>query len=389
MSPSDNAGTESLLDCLYDAVMSPDGFQSFIAMLGMVFQVRGVCLLIRNAETLDAKSLWLHGITQEFIQEYSLEFASEDMLAQHLITAPIARFYASNLDVPGIENLADTSFYRKFLVPQDMAYAAGCIVLREGVWQTELYLQRTSRHSPFSPDEIERLNLLVPHLQRAIQMRQRFIEMQFDQNVLAGGLDVLAMPTLLFDEYGRVAHFNRSAAPLLNDRSYFWLEFGQIQTCDPVTTRKLQFELGNAIRISRGDDIAFTSVLLLPRPGRMPLMMMLAPVHLKVSPVRQGAALLFISDPENTPGVTTDSVRSLFGLTAAEAELAVALCGGQTLEKVARERGTSIHTIRSQLKSLFNKTGTRRQADLVSLLLSSPAYFVAQDALRPRIAPAD
>ena len=82
-------------------------------------------------------------------------------------------------------------------------------------------------------------------------------------------------------------------------------------------------------------------------------------------------------DPETVPAVTHDLIRKLFGLTEAEAELAVALCGGKTLDDAATERGTSVHTTRSQLKSIFGKTGTKRQADLVSLLLASPAYFLA------------
>ena len=59
------------------------------------------------------------------------------------------------------------------------------------------------------------------------------------------------------------------------------------------------------------------------------------------------------------------------------ASLAVALCGGRSLEEASRERGTTLNTVRSQLKSIFGKTGTHRQADLVSVLLASPAYFLS------------
>ena len=40
--------------------------------------------------------------------------------------------------------------------------------------------------------------------------------------------------------------------------------------------------------------------------------------------------------------------------------------------------GIGKETARSQLKSIFIKTGTKRQSELVSMLLASPAYFVAQ-----------
>ncbi|RZI95373.1 MAG: helix-turn-helix transcriptional regulator [Rubrivivax sp.] len=111
----------------------------------------------------------------------------------------------------------------------------------------------------------------------------------------------------------------------------------------------------------------------------MPLVLMLAPLRLRNAARLHGAALLFVFDPEATPSITADTVRQLFGLSKREAEVAAALCSGRTLDELAAERGTSINTVRTQLKSVFNKTGTSRQADLVSLLLASPAYFLAQD----------
>jgi DNA-binding CsgD family transcriptional regulator len=107
-------------------------------------------------------------------------------------------------------------------------------------------------------------------------------------------------------------------------------------------------------------------------------MLMIAPLQLAGPAPTHGAALLFAFDPEATPSVTVDLVRRLFALSEAEAELSVALCCGKTLDDVATQRGTSINTIKSQLKSIFLKTGTKRQSELVSLLLASPAYFLAQ-----------
>lgn len=191
--------------------------------------------------------------------------------------------------------------------------------------------------------------------------------------LLAGSLDVLAMPTLLFDGSGRVVHSNRSAGALLAGRQSLWLEHGHLVTRDVEVTRKLGLELSKALRASPGQTAAWNGVVSLPRRGRMPLLLMLAPMRL------QAAALLFVFDPEATPSITAGMVRRLFGLSPREAEVAAALCSGRTLDDLAAERGTSINTVRTQLRSVFNKTGTSRQTDLVSLLLTSPACFLAQD----------
>jgi len=381
MNPVRRPNHDYVLSCLYDGVMAPTGFQAFIEAFGAAFQLKGVAMFIRNAHTHEVKGLWLHGMTQQGWESYALEYAGEDILASHIMASPIAHFYASNLDVPNPEHFAEFRFFREWVVPQGIAYAAGAVVLREGPWLTEVFVQRAPHQPPFTRPEMEQLNLLMPHLQRAIQMRQRFADLQLGQNFLAGGLDVLAMPTLLFNEYNLVVHHNRSAATLLAQGDTLHIDNGHLQTPDPALTRKLSLEIGNAVRASRGDGGdggELQSVVLLPRSGRMPLMLMIAPLQLTDNPPGQGAALLFAFDPETTPSITVDRVRGLFLLSEAEAELAVALCGGKTLDEVASERGTSINTIKSQLKNIFSKTGTKRQTELVSLLLASPAYFLAQ-----------
>ena len=368
--------TPSLLGSLYDGVMLPNGFQDFVESLCRVFESKSATLLTRNSGTQDVKGLWIFGSS---LDSYVEEYAGEDMLSKHIMTEPISLFYASNLDVPYPENFPTTRFYQEWLVPQGIAYATGATVLREGDWLTQLYLQRSPLQLPFTRCDVDRLNDLVPHLQRAIQMRQRFAELQLGQNFLASSLDVLAMPTLLFDEHGRVVHVNRSAETILNERRDCWVVDGHVSTRDAVVTRQMNRELTNAIRASYGDIAAAPNgVVVLQRPGSMPLSFMPAPLNLAGRASSHGGALMFIFDPEKVTTPTTDVVKRLFGLSKAEAELAVALCCGKTLEDAATERGTSTHTTRTQLKHIFHKTGTKRQTDLVAMLLSSPAYFLAQ-----------
>ena len=60
-----------------------------------------------------------------------------------------------------------------------------------------------------------------------------------------------------------------------------------------------------------------------------------------------------------------DLLCSVYDLTAAEAELAALLCEGETLAAAADFRGVKLNTARTQLKQVFSKTRTNRQAELV------------------------
>lgn len=63
-----------------------------------------------------------------------------------------------------------------------------------------------------------------------------------------------------------------------------------------------------------------------------------------------------------------DAIRTLFGLTAAESRLALRLLTGESLRSTAAALGITYESARSHLKSIFHKTGTHRQGELIALL---------------------
>ena len=84
------------------------------------------------------------------------------------------------------------------------------------------------------------------------------------------------------------------------------------------------------------------------------------------------AVLLRLVDPAQAPLPDTAALRDQFGFTPAEAALAVDILAGNDLATSAQRRGTTRNTARAHLRHLFEKTGTRRQAELMRLLLLSP-----------------
>ena len=65
-----------------------------------------------------------------------------------------------------------------------------------------------------------------------------------------------------------------------------------------------------------------------------------------------------------------------FGLTLAEISILALLWQGRSLAEIASTRGVEIDTVRGQCKLLLNKTRSRRQSDLVKLVVT----LCAQDA---------
>jgi DNA-binding CsgD family transcriptional regulator/ketosteroid isomerase-like protein len=65
--------------------------------------------------------------------------------------------------------------------------------------------------------------------------------------------------------------------------------------------------------------------------------------------------------------------QNIYGLTTAQAQLALLLAQGRDLSFAAEKLGVSINTVRTHLQRVFDKTGARSQSALVGLLLSADA----------------
>jgi DNA-binding CsgD family transcriptional regulator len=88
--------------------------------------------------------------------------------------------------------------------------------------------------------------------------------------------------------------------------------------------------------------------------------------------MRIASAVVLIGDPDSSLASAETIAMQLYGLTPSEARLACAVASGDSLESYARTRGITIATARWTMKQTLSKTGARRQADLVRMLLTGP-----------------
>lgn len=109
----------------------------------------------------------------------------------------------------------------------------------------------------------------------------------------------------------------------------------------------------------------------------------LSPAMLRAAELEPGEAPPFcalVAAPPDAGDDTLDVFRKMLGLTPAEARLAARLRFGQTLKEAAEELGISVNTARNQLKSVFEKLGVNRQADLVRHLAELAALATSMQA---------
>ena len=105
------------------------------------------------------------------------------------------------------------------------------------------------------------------------------------------------------------------------------------------------------------------------RPQRRPIIIKAVVRGLPDARLLSGVdALLLLTDMDDQPRISQESLMEIFGLTPSQARLASLLVEGKSLKEIAREMQNSSGTARNHLKVVFTQTGTNRQGELVSLL---------------------
>ncbi len=138
--------------------------------------------------------------------------------------------------------------------------------------------------------------------------------------------------------------------------------------------RRLRALLSDTVAVGAGLAVNVGGSLLLPRKsGRNSLRVTVTP---SVSQLPGGssqlAALVFVSDPEGSPIARSEKRRALYALTPLETRVADFLLQGLETREVAHELGLTLETACFHLKRVLSKTGTRRQTELMRLMLFLP-----------------
>lgn len=252
-------------------------------------------------------------------------------------------------------------FYQDFLAACNLKdFAAVRVGRGELVWN--ISLQRTPAQGSFSETELEWLGTLTESLDSVVQISAALGMAKADAALDA--FDFSDRAAVLLDRMGSVVRVNAAAERLIGED--FQISARRVRSRDPHANDRLNHAIKVLLWSYKTSTIP---PVIFPKAsgGKLIIYPMQLP-GLTSSPLSAFHAILVISDTDTTNSAATTTLQQVFDLTASEAHLAVALATGKDLETVATEREISKETLRSQLKSIFLKTRTNRQAQLAVVL---------------------
>ncbi len=229
----------------------------------------------------------------------------------------------------------------------------------------------------FSERDREVMRILSPHVGSALLLSQRLGAGPSHQAFAPAVLDRCSSAVVVLDALGRVGDMNDAARAILEAGDGLAVRDAMIAVSDREASRRLRDHLREAIATAMHGGIQAGGALRCPRAsGRRPYELWVVPLAVS-DPGRLGdripSAALFIADPDTEIASFPERLACLYGLTPAESRLAAGLAEGWGLAELAEAFGVTRQTLRNQLKSVFDKTGCRRQGELVSLLLRGVA----------------
>jgi len=225
---------------------------------------------------------------------------------------------------------------------------------------------------------VGRLQHLAPHLLRVAQLTRQLAELQTRAVASEVALDRLATAMMVVNRSGRLVHWNSAAQRLFAAADGLSIRCDELITACPGEGQILRQLVAEALRTSYNIAASPGGVMRLTRPsGRSSYELLVAPLSDSTLALGFSGPLVavFVRDPDVQAVALPERLQRLYGLTAAEAKLMQALLAGDTLDVAADRFGVAKETVRSQLKSVFLKTDTGNQVELVRLGLRGMAAF--------------
>jgi DNA-binding NarL/FixJ family response regulator len=278
-----------------------------------------------------------------------------------------------------IAELHRTEYFCDFARPNGQHHMMGALL---GLaTPTPLGLHRDATAGPFTETERQTLNALLPHLLRALQLRNRMDADLSAQVMRAAALDALSPCVIVVDGAMQVLHANAAAATLTaGSRSGLRMVGSgasgiRLMARHRDDSRMLKRLVaataaggaGGAMRVRAQEDdvpdIASLAVLVSPAPTQ------LATMREDQRPgLANGFALVVARELAQPLRAQPARLSDLYGLTHAEAAVAVSLAGGVTAEDVARSRHVSLDTVRTQVRTVLRKTNAANLRDFERIL---------------------
>jgi len=360
----------AVTDAFHNAAFDGDGWHDALEGLARATGSQGgelICLGENAAVPINIMT----GIDPAFHQDFIACGGGDPQINPRVgagMKAPVLRVLAES-DFITPEEHRRHPHYQEFACRWDVPFICLTVLDRRNGLLVGLAAVRSQRQGHINNAERAVFASIAPHVRAAVRSRMAFED--GGAAIVSGALDAVGVAAFVCDRAGVVRALTPSAEALVGSERGLQLRLGRLQALDPAGARALNDAVGAAAvgQTRPGPPLHRTVVLRCGPDDLSPLVLDVVALPRREYEFGFAPRVLVVArGRKKSDAQTVVVLRAAYDLTAAEAEVALQLCTGQSPTAIAAARSVAVGTVRLQIKAVMAKVGVSRQAELVARL---------------------
>jgi DNA-binding CsgD family transcriptional regulator len=353
-----------LVSHVYAASISPANWTQALSDISLVLDAIGSGIITASGGD---RAPLCSTIPAEALVTYRAYYREIDYVLDDVEAGPVGLIRGA---AEIIRTGAGTEFDADWMRPHDLQ--DGIFVrLGAGTVTTSFFAVGPKRSEPFdTAGRVKLVNALIPHLRQALCTQSRLAELGRAATEITDALDVIRHGIVIVGAEHAVVQLNSAAEQVFKAGDGLCIRSGMIEAARASTNQQLQASITGALVQQRCGARRGSSFTCSRPSGKRPYVIHILPRTATSADPGAMTALMIIIDPEREIEPPKMLVRRLFGLTNAEADVALRVMRGDGLKPIAADLRLTRATVNTHLQHIFDKTDTHRQAELVRLLLA-------------------
>ena len=372
----------NLIGEIYQCVSDTALWINFLEKAAKYFNVTGAQILCSIPEKQEFIFNSIYGFDPANLDNYQ-EYGFEDPINPYVLANPLKPW--SDRRIPNIGNYLESKISQEFFQPIGITERIGFSALYDKKFLAFALLAGPDR-TLFTDEELGLIGALQPHIIRAVELQEKFMHARFANETMLEILNGMPIGMAVVDRDSRVHFTNRVGNAILDQKIGLLIKHGELRCLEDKQNRDIRSCVKNVAENEVSDSNDQPTVFQVQRSEEQkPLLVTVARINKEQMSENLGigdlpVAIVYIVDPEIQQETPDGLLCRLFGLTAAEAKTLRHLVAGDSLQEIAASTGLKLETVRSYIKQVQEKTGCRRQVELIRLVSNSPAWVSHQNA---------
>jgi DNA-binding CsgD family transcriptional regulator len=372
------ARLSALIGDIYDAALQPALWTGVVESVGKFVGGSGASIFSRDSVRRTGNAHYKFGVDPQYEQLYFEKYIKFDPLNAAYLTLAVGEVM-SNSNVVDRDEFIESRFYREWARPQgwvDTILAA----LERSPTSIAAFVVFCHERDGIADDEARgRLRLLAPHLRRAVLIGKVIDLKVIEAATFADALDGLSAGMFLVDANARMVHANTAGHVILAAGDFLRLAGGRLVAGDHEIDQAFRDVL---IAAGNGDAAIGIKGIALPLTAHdgerhvAHVLPLTSGARRRAGIATSAAAALFVHKAALDIPSPPEAIARAYQLTPTELRVLLAIVEIGGVPETAEALGIGDATVKTHLGRLFDKTGAKRQADLVKLVagFSNPLH---------------